>query len=147
MLIGNESRSVDEKSRVFLPKSFQTCFPFDEDGNRHVVITAFSEECLLIYQPGAFQEAIKGLNTNPFATLQEREAATRILGASGTSPLDRQGRFKLPEKLRDQAGINDKVVLVGLVDRIEIWSAEAYERLASGPPPSLPIPPTQGVEN
>jgi MraZ protein len=43
--------------------------------------------------------------------------------------LDKAGRICVPEKMARDAGINDEAVLVGLLDRFEIWSPERYEKV------------------
>jgi MraZ protein len=54
----------------------------------------------------------------------------RLIGSESVqAPLDKVGRICLPENMAKAAGITDQVVLVGLLDRFEIWSPQGYERV------------------
>jgi MraZ protein len=54
----------------------------------------------------------------------------RFIGSESVqAPVDKVGRICLPENMAKAAGITDQAVLVGLLDRFEIWSPEGYERV------------------
>jgi MraZ protein len=54
----------------------------------------------------------------------------RFIGSESVQvTLDKVGRICLPEEMAKAAGIEDKVVLVGLLDRFEIWSPKRYEKV------------------
>ena len=54
----------------------------------------------------------------------------RFIGSESVqAPLDKSGRICLPETMANNAGISDQAVLVGLLDRFEIWSPERYEKV------------------
>jgi MraZ protein len=44
-----------------------------------------------------------------------------------TTPVDKAGRICLPEEMARAAGIKDQAILVGLLDRFEIWNPNRYE--------------------
>jgi len=46
---------------------------------------------------------------------------------------DAQGRVVVPQKLRDLAGLKDKVLLIGALDRLEIWAKSEYEKFQENP--------------
>jgi MraZ protein len=52
-----------------------------------------------------------------------------IGGESVQAGVDKAGRVCLPEKMAKEAGITDEAVLVGLLDRFEIWSPDRYEKV------------------
>ena len=52
-----------------------------------------------------------------------------LYGSAYEAKLDRQGRFVLPQTLRDYAGIKAEVVLVGAGSRIELWSPERWNEV------------------
>jgi MraZ protein len=57
-------------------------------------------------------------------------ALKRFIGSESVqAPLDKAGRICLPEGMAQAAGISDQVVLVGLLDRFEIWNPERYEKV------------------
>jgi MraZ protein len=51
-----------------------------------------------------------------------------LLGNSFESPIDGQGRILIPTHLRDEAGLKQKVVFVGVADMVEIWNVERYQQ-------------------
>ena len=54
----------------------------------------------------------------------------RVIGSGSVQvPLDRTGRICIPEEMAKAAGITDEAVLVGLLDRFEIWSPERHEKV------------------
>ena len=54
----------------------------------------------------------------------------RFIGSESVQvEVDKAGRVCLPEKMSKEAGISDQAVLVGLLDRFEIWSPERWERV------------------
>ena len=54
----------------------------------------------------------------------------RFIGSGSVQvALDKAGRICLPEKMAKDAGIDKEAMLVGLLDRYEIWSPERYERV------------------
>ena len=56
----------------------------------------------------------------------------RFIGSESIQvPLDKTGRICLPEEMAKAAGISDEAVMVGLLDRFEIWSPERYQRVKS----------------
>lgn len=57
----------------------------------------------------------------------------RFIGSESVqAPLDKAGRICLPDEMAKAAGITGDAVLVGLLDRFEIWSPEKYERVKAG---------------
>ena len=57
----------------------------------------------------------------------------RFIGSESVqAPLDKSGRICLPEQMAQAVGITDQAVLVGLLDRFEIWSPERYEKVKAG---------------
>jgi len=54
----------------------------------------------------------------------------RFIGSGSVQvTLDKGGRVCLPEKMASSAGIGEEVMLVGLLDRFEIWNPDRYERV------------------
>ena len=68
-------------------------------------------------------EKINGL---PASKEKVRKVQRRFIGSSWDCEPDKQGRFLIPPKLREYAEITKEVVLVGLSDRLEVWSLEKW---------------------
>lgn len=132
MFVGESRHSVDAKKRVFLPKRFQHGLALDDEGNRVAILTRGLDGCLFLFSEEGFARALKRLPTAAFAGRDQRALQRRFFSNTSRVNLDSSGRLLLPEKLRTLAGIAGEVVMVGVVDRIELWSGEQWDALGSG---------------
>ena len=119
--------SVDAKKRVFVPKRFQQGLPLDEGGQRVGVLSRGLDGCLYLFPEAAFNRAIARLNTEAFASKEERRLQRLIFRVSQRIHLDGSGRLLLPANLVEMGGIDKDVVMVGVMDRIEIWDKGRWE--------------------
>ena len=84
------------------------------------------EACLLVLPPQEWVALVQKLKGMPYAD-PNAEALRRLLGKkSDRVTLDKGGRICLPEALAKAAAIDDEAMLVGLVDRFEIWNPERH---------------------
>jgi MraZ protein len=85
--------------------------------------------CLRVLPPEQMEKLVRDLdampNTDPNKTVLKRF----IGGESVQVALDKSGRICLPEEMAAAVGIQDQAVLVGLIDRFEIWSPERYAQV------------------
>jgi MraZ protein len=116
---------VDGKRRVQIPAKWRSAEP--------EVLTlilwpkgTLTEACLLVLPPAEWTALVQKLKTMPFAD-PKAEALRRALGRkSDRVTLDRAGRICLPEAMAQAAAIGGEALLVGLVDRFEIWNPERH---------------------
>ncbi len=116
---------VDEKRRVQIPAKWRP--------ERPEVLTlvlwpkgTMTEACLLVLPPKEWVALVQKLKAMPYAD-PNAEALRRLLGKkSDRVTLDRGGRICLPEALAKAAAIEKEAMLVGLVDRFEIWNPERH---------------------
>ena len=116
---------VDEKRRVQIPAKWRPARP--------EVLTlvlwpkgTMPEACLLVLPPPEWEALVQKLKAMPYAD-PNAEALRRLLGKkSDRVTLDKGGRICLPEALAKSASIGDEAMLVGLVDRFEIWNPERH---------------------
>ena len=117
---------VDEKRRVQVPAKWRSSSP--------EVLTLIlwpkgtqPEACLLVLPPNEWNALVQKLKAMPFAD-PKAEALRRLLGKkSDRVTLDKAGRICIPDAMAKAAGIGTDAVLVGLLDRFEIWNPERYE--------------------
>jgi len=84
------------------------------------------EACLLVLPPQEWLALVQKLKAMPYAD-PKAEALRRLLGKkSDRVTLDKGGRICLPEVMAKAAAIDKEAMLVGLVDRFEIWNPERY---------------------
>ena len=120
MFLGTHTPKLDEKGRLILPAKFR-----DElaDG---LVITRFQERCLASWPIAAFVEvaqSVRGTSSSQQVRDYQRMLAS---GASDETP-DKQGRITLPPMLREYASLTKDCIVIGAMNRIEIWDSAAWQ--------------------
>lgn len=110
---------LDEKGRLVIPPRFRRAL-----GDRFVVTRGF-DGCVVVYPEEQWRVVEEKLQAQPIAN---RQFVRYLLGSAVDVELDRQGRFVLPASLREHAGIQREVVVVGLIHKLEIWSKERWQQ-------------------
>lgn len=118
MLRGEFQYALDEKGRVVVPPRFRRVL------GDQVIATRGIDPCIAVYSPAEWakvEEALKRLSTS------KRDVTRFLLAGAVDLDLDRQGRITLPPHLRQHAGIEREVVVVGLISRVEIWNRATWQ--------------------
>lgn len=125
MFTGEYQHTLDEKGRVIVPARLR-----DELGERFM-ITRGLDQCLFIYTMEEWQKIEQKLKALPF-TRSDARAFTRLF-FSGAAELesDRQGRALIPQNLREYAGIEKDVMIIGVSNRVEVWCEQAWKKYCS----------------
>ena len=114
--MGTYTPRLDEKGRLFLPAKFRARLA------EGVVVTQGQESCLVVWPQDVFDAEAERVASRPMTSKAAR-AYTRMLFSSGSEgTLDKQGRIGIPTTLRDYAGLEKDVVVIGSRDRLEIWN-------------------------
>lgn len=119
---------VDEKRRIAIPAKWRPAEPGTE---LTVVLWPKAKEgpCLRVLPPQQMAKLMRDVNAMANSE-PNKVILKRFLGSESVQvALDKAGRICLPEKMARDAGITDEAVLVGLLDRFEIWSPERYEKV------------------
>ncbi len=125
MFYGEYSHSIDRKGRLILPAKFR------EVAKNNFIdkffVTRGLDKCLFMFSEEEWKSQENKFKAISF-TKQEGRTFNRIYfsGAVDVIP-DKQGRILLPQYLKDFAGIKREVIIVGISNRIEIWSAQGWE--------------------
>ena len=123
MLIGEYHHNIDEKGRLIIPSKFR-----EEIGNSFVV-TRGLDGCLFVYSLVEWEKIIARLKKLPF-TKKDARTFTRFFLASATvCEFDRQGRINLVNSLIEYADLKKECVIIGVNDRLEIWSLDKFDNL------------------
>jgi len=121
MYRGINAINVDEKGRIALPTRYR-------DDLFTVVVTIDTEEkCLLMYPLEDWEEIEAKIEALPSFNQAARRVQRLLIGHATELSLDNNGRIVLPQLLRDYAGLEKQVMLVGQGKKIEIWSAQQWE--------------------
>jgi MraZ protein len=124
---------VDEKRRVQIPAKWRPSEPEVELTLIRWPNGSDADACLLVLPPDEMLVLAQKIRQMPFADAKA-SALRRLLGSKSASvTLDKAGRICLPESMATPVGIEieKEVVLVGLVDRFEIWNPERYAKVSA----------------
>lgn len=120
MFLGEYQHTLDDKGRLTIPARFR-----DGLGERFV-ITRGLDNCLFAYPETEWQVLEGRLKTLPLTKADARAFVRFLFSGAGECELDRQGRVMLPAVLRQHAGLEKDVVVIGVSNRVEIWSADRW---------------------
>jgi MraZ protein len=113
---------IDPKGRLPVPAAFRRLLR----EHRRVVVTHL-DQCLAAYPPEEWARLEAQLGALP-AFSRPVKALTRLLvSRAADCEVDVQGRILLPATLRDAAGLSRDAIVVGVLNRFEIWAPEAWE--------------------
>jgi MraZ protein len=124
VFLGTHTPKLDEKGRLILPAKFR------DELAEGLVITRFQERCLAIWPVETFVEvaqAVRGASSSQQVRDYQRMLAS---GASDETP-DKQGRITIPPHLRAYAALEKDCVVVGAINRVEVWDSAAWERYSA----------------
>lgn len=121
MFMGEYSHSVDPKGRLIMPAKFREAL------GSEFVMTKGLDECLFVYPKNEWESIEDKFREVPLTTKDARKFSRFFFAGAASCEIDKQGRVLLPSVLRDFAGIDKDVVLVGVLNRIEIWDKAHWE--------------------
>lgn len=120
--LGRYRYSLDQKGRVSLPATFQR-----EADAEHFVLVRFHPRALTLYPDPVWDDVEERLQDMLERRPDVRPQVLRLTGnAVRTSP-DGKGRILIPDRLREEAGLEDEALIVGALDKIEIWNPDRFE--------------------
>lgn len=125
MFQGETAITVDDKGRMAIPTAYRD--EVARGGNRLVVTyNPYEAGCLWLYPEAEWQRVRDQVNALPNAKRVHRNLQLKLVGAATLVEPDGNGRFVLPPTHRAAAGLEKKVVLLGMGGKFEIWSEQAH---------------------
>ncbi len=118
--MGTYRPKLDEKGRLFLPAKFRAVLA------EGVVVTQGQENCLYVWPPAVFDREIETLD-RPLSSRAGRSLARMFFSSGEDLTPDKQGRIAVPAPLREYAGLDKDVVVIGVRDRLEIWDPARWQ--------------------
>ena len=131
VLLGEYQHTVDTKGRLFLPAKFR------EELGETVVFTKGLDACLFGYSLSEWSVLEEKLKKLPLAKPEARAFARFFFAGAAEIGYDKQGRILLPPVLREHARLEKEVVVIGVSNRIEIWSQDAWQAYNEASAPSV----------
>lgn len=122
MIIGQYSSKIGQKRRVAIPSKFRKHL------GSQFIATRWYENCLVLVSTGQWEALIKKLIGEARGITEPvRDTDRFLLGLAFKLKVDEQGRVIVPEKLYEYAGFKERVIFLGLGDRIELWDEERWD--------------------
>ena len=121
MFTGEYFHTFDVKSRVIIPSKFR-----DELGD-NVYIGKGLDKCLFVYPNKTWIEFSSKLKQLSVLSSEHRFFSRRFLSGFTECNIDKQERLLLPPNLREYSDLKDEAVIIGVLDRVEIWSKKVWE--------------------
>jgi len=125
MFQGETAITVDDKGRLAIPTAYRD--EVARGGNRLVVTyNPYEAGCLWLYPEAEWQRVRDQVNALPNAKRVHRNLQLKLVGAATLVEPDGNGRILLPPTHRAAAGLEKKVVLLGMGSKFELWSEQAH---------------------
>ena len=121
MLMGEYHHNIDEKSRLIIPAKFRS-----ELGERFV-ITKGLDKCLFVYSETEWNKLMQKVSSLQFTKKNVRAFERTFIGGASLIEFDKQGRINITSPLVHYANIKKECVIIGVSERLEIWSKEEFE--------------------
>lgn len=122
MFMGEYNHSVDIKGRIIVPSKLR------EELGEQFVVTVGLDGCLFVYPNNEWEKFVEQLKTLP-GNEMGRKLQRYFMSSAADCEIDKQGRFLIPAKLRELAGIEieGKVVFAGVINKIELWNKDKWD--------------------
>ena len=121
MLIGEYDHSLDTKGRLIMPAKLR------EDMGERFIITTGLDGCLFGFSMSEWEKFENKLKTLPITNKNARNFVRFFLSGATECEIDKQGRFLIVGKLRENAHLEKDVTIIGAGTRIEIWDKEKWQ--------------------
>jgi len=127
-LIGTYFHTLDEKGRMAVP------FKLRADLGDPFYITSLTEDCLVAYPEEEWEAFSAKLKAVPQSDVVTQHLVRNVTSNACKGEPDKQGRVLLPQILRDKAGIDKEIVIIGALSRMEIWAKEKWNKYQTEAP-------------
>lgn len=124
VFMGEYQHTIDDKGRIIIPAKFR------DDLGDCFVVTRGLDQCLFVYPMEEWNQLEQKLKALPLMKSDAR-AFTRFFFSGATEcELDKQGRANIPNNLVEHAKLAKDCVVIGVSNRVEIWSKDVWSAYA-----------------
>jgi MraZ protein len=120
MLIGEYIHKFDEKKRLSFPIKFR------KEMGKTVVVTPGLDRCLFVFTTKEWAHIAGKLAESSMLQADTRSFNRYLLGGATEVGVDQNGRILIPDFLRDRAGLSDRIAVVGVHTRVELWDESTW---------------------
>ncbi len=144
MFYGSHSINMDAKGRIAIPTRVRELL--QETCSGRIVVTAHTENrCLHVFPEPQWEEILPKIEAFPSFNKISRRAKLLLMGHASPLELDANGRVLLPPTLREYAGMEKKLMLVGQGKSMELWCEEQFSAYIDSPIDDETMP--EGIQN
>jgi MraZ protein len=120
VFLGTYAPKLDDKGRVILPAKFR------QDLESGIVLTRGQERCIYVFSAVEFQRVHDRIRQAPLTSSGARDFLRLFLSGASSEAPDGQHRITIPTSLREYAGLERDLTVIGVGDRAEIWATDAW---------------------
>lgn len=125
MFTGEYNFNLDDNHRLSIPNIYKKYL------EETLVIAKGFEKCLYLYNMSSWREISEKVNNLSFTKTKNRMFSRSLNSGAYELEIDSKGRICISQKLIDYAGLTKECVILGVSNRIEIWSKEEYDKYSS----------------
>ncbi|HUK83966.1 MAG TPA: division/cell wall cluster transcriptional repressor MraZ [Verrucomicrobiae bacterium] len=118
VFVGTFRHSVDEKNRVAIPAKWRAA----AKGSQEFYVLPDPKSCLVVLPASAMEKMLDRADDISIGEYERRDVLRVIASRAHGTPCDSQGRIALTNDLLKHAGIDGDAVLIGALNKFEIWS-------------------------
>lgn len=126
MLIGEYTHIIDDKNRLSLPARFRA------EMGKKVVVTPGLDGCLFVFTLKQWEKISGKLGESSLLQGDTRSFNRYMLGGAAEAEVDSLGRVLIPDFLRERATLKEKVAIVGVQSRVELWNDKKWQEYKRG---------------
>ncbi|HKL20326.1 MAG TPA: hypothetical protein VJ904_00890 [Tichowtungia sp.] len=124
LFVGSYHHSLDPKRRLIIPSPWRSMLG---DVPRLYVLPHPDQQCLYLYTTGQMNRFLDQLRSAGAVDANDQQAVRAMMASADAIVVDAQGRARIKDELLAHAEVSSKVVLVGTMTRIELWSEEKFD--------------------
>jgi MraZ protein len=126
VFLGTHTPRLDDKGRLILPARFRDQLL---DG---LVFTRGQDRCLYLFPMQEFSRMHEEMRQAPLTNKEARDYQRVFLSGASSEVPDKQGRFTVPPLLRQYAGLDRDLAVLGAGSRVELWDLQTWETYLEG---------------
>lgn len=123
--LGSYTHQIDEKGRLSLPASLR------RDGKEPLVLVHVNPDSLTLFPRPVWSQMEERLRDMLRRNPKSRPYVLRVTANAVEVVPDSQGRILVPQRMQKEVGIAGPTLIVGAMDRIELWNPEAFDALTA----------------
>ena len=123
MFRSSSFHTIDPKGRIIIPARFRKVLKADDE---YGVVISIKDGCIYAYTFDEWKNLEQKIRAAKSATMERFKRF--FLGNACPLKCDKQDRILIPQSLRTYADIDKEIVLVGVLNRFEIWSREKWDQ-------------------